>query len=1201
MRTRFDPRGPETEGPPTDSTTLREWAAARGVAHVLDEPAGVLADDVLGHEASWLGYGGYHRTVGMVAVGDFGSRLPYRLRLDTLREAAWKYLQEAADAIPRLLEQERLIEEEWRAAPPRDSILRLAGEMLRAARAALRARGLMPRIRVQGGTIGFVPEPVPTFVYREGTSLVLEIRLPPLEKAPHPLMAVCSCPAGYRAGQLRMGPLECAHLLTALDLSIAALRGTDAERIAKELGTPRWTRLLDGLSSIAAKSATKKLEADDCQISWRIREEYGSLQVHPYLHRRKKRGDGFTAGTKISATELPKIGGATPVDLSVASRLAANRSAAWNTHYDEGMESVILALCGHPRVFLERPGAPLVPMAVYEGSLTLSVERESAGESLRLRPMLDGKPYDARAILEQVRESGSNHLVTLDVDEGRCGVARVTPEQRQAVELIARFGDEMPADAAGELLARIPALQRIAQVAVGETLRGQEVPAAGKLVLRLRAFDSVGIEISIRVRPIDGGVSHVPGEGLRETYALRRGATVFARRDLAAESERARSLVESLRIPTDRQTQPFRFVLEQGQEGLEALVRIEELAEAGTVVVEWANTRRTIRKTSAGNLRVRIERRQDWFGIDGEAEIDGEKVQLAVLVDAARRGEKFVPVGEGAWLHLSELLQERLQAVADHTFAGKHGLEVSSAAARAVNDLAADGARFDAVPAWVDLVSRMKQAEGTSFGLPDGLAMPLRAYQAEGFRWLKRLSTWGAGACLADDMGLGKTAQTLALLLDRAPIGPALVLAPTSVCANWKREAQRFAPDLKVVLYRDVKDAERDSLLEGLRPGTCLVVSYGLLVRDADRFASHPFATLVLDEAQALKNARTRRATAARGIQAAFRVALSGTPMENHLGELWSLFRVVFPALLGSFERFRDRFAVPIEKHGDVDQRKALARLLRPFLLRRRKDEVAKELPPRTEVIVSITPSSAERRIYEDARIAALAKLAVPGMEDQRFEVLAEITRLRLLACHPRLQDPASQVASSKLERALVILDEVRLEGHRALVFSQFTRHLALLREALDQRGIEYLYLDGSTVASTRDELVRRFQSGEPALFLISLKAGGTGLNLTGADYVLHLDPWWNPAVEDQASDRAHRIGQTRPVTVLRLVSEGTIEDRILALHASKRALAAGLLEGSDVGAKLSSEEILDLIRGEGVSGGDEGEDLGDQEVRGPE
>jgi SNF2 family DNA or RNA helicase len=458
------------------------------------------------------------------------------------------------------------------------------------------------------------------------------------------------------------------------------------------------------------------------------------------------------------------------------------------------------------------------------------------------------------------------------------------------------------------------------------------------------------------------------------------------------------------------------------------------------------------------------------------------------------------------------------------------------------------------------------------------------------------MAHWGVGACLADDMGLGKTLQALAVLLERAARGPALVVAPTSVCFNWVRETGRFCPGLRPVLFRE---GDRAATLSALGPGDLLVCSYGLLVRHAEELKGRRFATLVLDEAQAVKNPATRRARAARDLDAEWKLALTGTPVENHLGELWSLFRILTPGLLGSWEQFRERFANPIERTRDAGRRAALARVVRPFVLRRLKSEVARDLPARTELRREVRLSTAERRLYDEARLAALAAIGGAGASaeggDRRFVVLAALTRLRQLACHPRLLDPESKLPSAKLSELLELVGELRENGHRALVFSQFTSHLALVREALEARGISYLYLDGQTPEAERVRRVDRFQRGEKELFLISLKAGGTGLNLTAADYVIHLDPWWNPAVEDQATDRAHRIGQSRPVTVYRLVSKGTIEESILALHGEKRDLVAGVLDGAAGTAGLSTEELLELLRGDADQADAEDEEPGDE------
>ncbi|MGZ8361297.1 MAG: DEAD/DEAH box helicase [Allosphingosinicella sp.] len=454
------------------------------------------------------------------------------------------------------------------------------------------------------------------------------------------------------------------------------------------------------------------------------------------------------------------------------------------------------------------------------------------------------------------------------------------------------------------------------------------------------------------------------------------------------------------------------------------------------------------------------------------------------------------------------------------------------------------------------------------------LQAELRDYQVEGFAWLSRLAHWGAGACLADDMGLGKTVQAIAAMLEQAAKGPCLVVAPTSVCHNWEAELARFAPTLRTHRFAAGTD-DRADLVAGLGAMDVMVTSYGLLHQEADRLAAVSWQMVVLDEAQAIENAETRRAQASQRLQAAFRVALTGTPIENYLDELWSLFNVVNPGLLGSRESFQRRFVTPIERDRDSTARDALRALIRPYILRRTKSAVLSELPPRTEVTIEVDLAEDERAFYEALRRKALESLE--GLDEaasgqRRIHILAEITRLRRACCHPGLVDPDTALPGAKLGVFLDLVQELIRNHHKALVFSQFVGQLDRVRAALDALAIRYQYLDGSTPSKERERGVAAFQAGEGAVFLISLRAGGLGLNLTAADYVIHLDPWWNPAVEDQASDRAHRIGQQRPVTVYRLIVDDSIEQKILRLHQDKRNLAADILEGSEGSGRLSEE-----------------------------
>ena len=496
-----------------------------------------------------------------------------------------------------------------------------------------------------------------------------------------------------------------------------------------------------------------------------------------------------------------------------------------------------------------------------------------------------------------------------------------------------------------------------------------------------------------------------------------------------------------------------------------------------------------------------------------------------------------------------------------------------------------EGAQLATDDAFRDRIETLVRAQHWHPRLPSTLQASLRPYQEDGYKWALRLAEAGLGAVLADDMGLGKTLQALAVLLERAAGGPALVVAPTSLTGNWIAEARRFAPTLDM---QDFGTGDREALIAEARAGTVLVVSYPLQQIHAGALAARRWHTLVLDEAQAIKNAAAKRSQAAFELAADFRLALSGTPIENRLAELWSIMRVCNPGLLGTLAQFNSRFAVPIERDRHQGARRTLKRLVQPFILRRTKAQVLDDLPERTELVLRVQGNETERSHYEALRRQAVRdaeralKSDTPGQA--HLNVLAQLTRLRRAACDPRLVTPELQQPGAKVQAFTELAAELKANGHKALVFSQFVDFLALLRAPLEAAGFAVQYLDGSTPATERTARVAAFQAGEGDFFLISLKAGGFGLNLTAADYVVIADPWWNPAAEDQASGRAHRIGQQRPVTVYRLVNQDTLEDRILALHHNKRELAEGILDASSVdGAEssvLRSDELLELLRG---------------------
>ncbi|MEE1923746.1 DEAD/DEAH box helicase [Pseudomonas sp. 148P] len=482
--------------------------------------------------------------------------------------------------------------------------------------------------------------------------------------------------------------------------------------------------------------------------------------------------------------------------------------------------------------------------------------------------------------------------------------------------------------------------------------------------------------------------------------------------------------------------------------------------------------------------------------------------------------------------------------------------------------------------------SRLKSAPYTEVQAPRGLNATLRPYQLEGLSWLQTLRDLEVGGLLGDDMGLGKTLQTLSHVLAEKNAGrlksPALVVMPTSLIPNWLDEAEHFTPQLKVVALHG---AARTRHFAELRDYDLVLTTYALLPRDLEHFTAIDWHLLILDEAQNIKNATSKAAQAARELKANQRLCLTGTPMENNLGELWSIFHFLMPGWLGDSKSFARDYRTPIEKHGDSERMSHLAARIRPFLLRRTKEQVATELPAKSEIVHWVDLSDAQRDTYETVRVALDSKVRAEitrnGAARSQIIVLDALLKLRQVCCDLRLVANAtvkgSQSDKGKLGSLMDMLDDLLSEGRKVLLFSQFTSMLALIEEELEKRKIRYSLLTGDT--KDRRTPVQQFQNGETPLFLISLKAGGTGLNLTAADTVIHYDPWWNPATENQATDRAYRIGQDKPVFVYKLITRGTVEEKIQQLQKDKAALAAGLLEGKEAGQwKLAADDIEALF-----------------------
>ena len=930
---------------------------------------------------------------------------------------------------------------------------------------------------------------------------------------------------------------------------------------------PAWQRTLDALARVSEAGAVGSgAQGQRSRLVWRI--SLGGA-IAPYHQVLTKRGT-WTKGRSVALKRLHDQdynGHLTPADQRICSAIAAYSSGNYygGAEYSLDHDRALRELVGHPCVF--RSDDPSAKVEVVNAEPCLSIVTKRRNVRLQVVPKA---PKEGSTAIRF--ESPS-----------RLAVSVFRPRHHRILEVIGRDGLTVPIAAKASIVRAISGVSKLVTVH-SDIDAGQaesvEVPADAALRFNMTPYGH-GLRIEPRVAPLkEGGPSFRPGKGGKAVFATVNGRAVHTARDLGEERRRFGTAVSACPSLGEGSWDGSGWILDSPASCLELLDELHQIRDE--VILAWpqGESMRIRARATFKSLSLKIRSARDWFQVSGSVETDeGLVLDLQqILASVQGANGRFVPLGDSGFIALTSRFHRAIQELA--AFAVREGKDLRFHRARAhlLEAVADHAGSLDAGTRWKRQVRRLTAAQALDPPVPSTLRAQLRDYQVKGFRWAMRLAAWGGGACLADDMGLGKTVQALAVFLDRAKGGPALVVAPTSVCPNWMDEARRFAPTLNALPFGR---GDRKAMLQGLSAFDLVIASYGLLRQAQDLLASVKWETVVLDEAQAIKNRETQVSKAAMRLSSGFRMITTGTPVENHIGELWNLFRFLNPGLLGSADWFNSEFAVPIHQRGSLTKRAQLKRLIRPFVLRRTKSAVLDELPPRTEITLRIQMSTKERALYEAVRRQALESLnegngaAGPG----HIRVLAEIMKLRRACCHPHLVLPDSQVASSKLSKFLETVAELKDSAHKALVFSQFVGHFAIVRTHLDRLGISYRYLDGSTPAGKRKKEVERFQNGDGDLFLISLRAGGHGLNLTAADYVIHLDPWWNPAVEDQASDRAHRIGQTRPVTIYRLVMRDTIEESILDLHRSKRDLADSLLEGTDISGKLSAEELVALIQ----------------------
>ncbi len=923
-----------------------------------------------------------------------------------------------------------------------------------------------------------------------------------------------------------------------------------------------WEDMLDNLLQLHEKNAANQ-KATGTVAKERIVYEINisSLSIQPKVQK-SRNGVTWSSGRNIS---LSKFYNCEPSCMTAQDKLVAkcveSRYGWYSNELFLSGPAAIAALIGHPYVYDQNTGTQL-DIVKDKAEVKVNMANGVFKTKTNINPLkvVDGYYIDTTL------------SPTIKVIE-------VSKELSKTIEELSR----MPVPEEGkEKLSRLLGAMSSSAFVMSDLLQDNEniksVDAHSETLLQLKP-DGQMIRCTLGVRPF-GAVPPVckVGKGMQVITTIIDGNPVRTSRNLALEKQNGKKVKDLLEGYDQEDSREDTWMLAP-DECLELLNDIRQIDDA--CIVEWPEGERfkvVAAPLTFGNLKVSVGSIDSWFEMSGEVKVnDNKKMKIAELLSRlSDTTGNYIRLEGDEYVKVTSDLKKYLDTFSRITKTSKGKIRFSPFNALQIEDMERAGMEIKADESFRSLMTRIHESADEHIKVPKAIQADLRSYQKDGYEWMSRLAHWGAGALLADDMGLGKTVQTITLLLSRAKQGPQLVILPTSLIINWRDEIARFAPSLNTILLNRA-GIDRTAAVKDAGAFDIVIATYGLLITEEDNLTSRQWTTIVLDEAHTIKNKETKMSKAAMSLQADFRLLLTGTPLQNHVSEMWNLMQFANPDLLGSFNDFSQRFLLPIERDHDKNVQKQLKRIISPFILRRTKTDVLNELPEKTEITLKVDLSEDELAFYDSIREQALTNLA--SGESTAVKALAEIIRLRQAACNSQLVNKDVNLPSSKMECFMQLVSNLHDNHHRALVFSQFTSHLALVRQRLDEEGVQYLYLDGATPAKERLRLVEEFQHGDMPLFLISLKAGGLGLNLTAADYVIHLDPWWNPAIEEQASDRAYRIGQQNPVTVYRLIARGTIEEKILCLHQTKRNMADALLEGSDMSAAMSREEMLALIK----------------------
>ncbi len=931
------------------------------------------------------------------------------------------------------------------------------------------------------------------------------------------------------------------------------------------------------ISSLRKKQAWELLLTD---ISERVSKENKDTEkrlvyymkgksLHAIVEQTRKEGGEWCNGRLLSRSQMIEGGydNMDSADVAIATQLA---KPSEENASDADIIVPILGgtdrlLCGN---YYEGKS---VPMEVSKESPYLEFKGEGAHIKISSNVTLDAS---GRVRHHIVRMDSPTHFTMITINALQRDILK------RFIQM--RF---LPSSALISLTKAIDSLKGIIDVRalLPEPSVNTAVPGKGILGVRITP-EKQSYLVKVSATGMEDGLSRfVPAEGESVVYDEVDGLTHCVHRDLTKEYENfcmLNTVLSDVAQADVLKSNEYRIW------SLEGLLHVLSFVfdNKDRFFMEWPEG---IAIKLKGNVKdadidIAVQSDMDWFKVEGEARIAGTIYSLEELINMCSTStiEGFIRLNDEEYVRISEKLKRHIAMIESLTRKDGKKRHVSKYSIGALANTI-DELRLKTDGNYTKFMEKTKAAYAINPEIPSSINATLRDYQKEGFRWMCRLDAWGAGACLADDMGLGKTIQALTFLTYKGKNGASLVVAPKSVVMNWGAEASRFAPQLNVIILNNV--TERESVIEKAGVNDLIICTYGLLVTESVVITRKEWNVVCLDESHQIKNRNTIASQTAMDIKSASRLILTGTPLQNNLSELWNQFQFINPGLLGPWPRFRDCFMIPAL---DNEHKLLLKEITQPFILRRTKQDVLNELPEKLVHTHYVEMTDKEAETYEEMRRLLEIKFKQNKNRAERAEAkkldlnfFSELMKLRQSACSMRLIYNRWAEQSSKIDTLTQILENItQVHENNILIFSQFTSFLELIKPELKKRNMDYLYLDGQTPLEKRKEIVTKFQTGHCKLFLSSLKAGGLGLNLTAANYVILLDPWWNPAIENQAMDRAHRLGQKRVVSVIRLITSNTIEEKILRLHETKQNLSDDILEGTGESYKLTYEDVMDMV-----------------------